>query len=427
MPKSRQPEYKTAGYLIPDVLDPDECICVCVPVPNDERHIQAFKAQLFALSRWWTWERDSLKRGKDAAAVWAGIYECVEARMDNNCGCGGSTAPEPMIRFAPDGTLEASYDGGQTWQPAPQLDPRLTSIQFPPMPGADGDAKRCNAAWAAAKVIEDDIIQKFAETEVGITIFGVIVAAIALYLSAGALTPLVMAIVGAAMQAGSAAIQAAFTAQVWEDFRCILYCNMGDDASFTVEQWQAVKIDINGTFTGIVATLLDGTVNAFGSVGMTNAARSNRASGTGCDTCPCEAVWCYEFDFLTVDGGFANVSGSNYGNWVSGQGWVSETVPGSGGQSIWIKRDFVSVITRVEIDVTWTNTTGRNIQVNTQDTALISDVGGAPLSHTFTWDGLRSATQLVLNPSGGTGNVVRITRLLVRGEGTNPFGADNCA
>lgn len=148
-----------------------------------------------------------------------------------------------------------------------------------------------------------------------------------------------------------------------------------------------------------------------------------------CTDCLPETEWCYEIDFLTADGGFENASGSDYGNWTSGQGWVSETTSG-GGQSVWIRRAITptTVLTHLEIDVTWTNTTGRNIQVNTNNGAIISDVGSPPLSHTYTWDGSESGVnEITLNPSGGAGNVTRTTRLLVRGTGTNPFGADNCA
>lgn len=424
MPKSRQPEYKTAGYLIPDVIDPDECICVCVPIPNDERHIQAFKAQLFALSRWWTWERDDLKRGKDAAAVWAGIYECVEARMDNNCGCGGSTAPEPMIRFAPDGTLEASYDGGQTWQPAPELDPRLTSSQFPPMPGADGDAKRCNAAWAAAKVIEDDIVGKLATADASISLVAVIAGILAIYLSGGALTPLVVALVGAAMQAGEAAIIAAFTAEVWEDFRCILYCNMTDSATISEAQWQQIKSDIDGTFTGIAKTLLYGTVDAFGAVGLTNAARSNRASGTGCDTCPCETVWCFRWDFTASNGGWT-ADPSVGASYASGQGWKTGASQGV----LYIKKTIpmTANITSVRVKASTGAAAGG---VGTRAPLPFNNSGAGSTDATFLMnvDVSELGIGFDSNFSSGTNPVYSgaITEVIISGTGDNPFGVDNC-
>lgn len=459
MANRKTPEYKRAGYLLPDVIDPQDCICVCVPVPDEPRHIQAFKAQIFALSRWWSWERDDAKRGKDAAAVWAGIYECVEWRMDNNCGCGGgSVQPAPIIRFDEDGNLEASYDNGLTWELAPQLDTRLTTSRFPPLPGVGGDEKRCNAAWAAAKVIEDDIIQKLKESDIGIALVSVIAGVLAIYLSGGALAPLVVSLVGAALAAGSNAIEAAFTAQVWADFRCILYCTMEDDASFTVQGWQQTKAEINNRISGIAGNLLYNTVEAFGAGGMSNAARSKRAGGTGCDSCYCDDTWCYQWNFLTDgDGEWTKVTelGYNFGVYTAGQGWVhSDKLITSGNpdaayRAVVIKRELSAYanFTRIVIDYeitkgTYSVPSSRGLFLSAGPfTAIEVEFAGIKFDqmvngvHQFEWTGSLNANRINVHLRSSQDNAspyaysgaCKITAIRMQGSGANPFAQqDNC-
>lgn len=200
-----------------------------------------------------------------------------------SCCCGDGNPGRTRITSG--GKLEVSYDDGVTWQSADDLDPRYTSIVNQPLPGADGDVKGCLGATSAALVIEQDIITKLQQTSLGISLVVLIAAALAVFLSAGSLAPLVTALVSAALGAGQSAITAAFTPEVWDTFRCILHCRIEDDASFTTSGWQLVKDDIKAQLTGIAASLLVGTVDAFGVVGMTNAARSNRAIAGDCDDC----------------------------------------------------------------------------------------------------------------------------------------------
>lgn len=76
------------GYPLPDVISPPGTVSVCVPVPDDPGHRQAFLGAIYALTRWYSWHPDPLKRGKDAAAVWNPIYDSVVAQMAAGEGCG---------------------------------------------------------------------------------------------------------------------------------------------------------------------------------------------------------------------------------------------------------------------------------------------------------------------------------------------------
>jgi len=99
---------------------------------------------------------------------------------------------------------------------------------------------------------------------------------------------LIGAFVAAIFLAGVAAVQAAFTSEVWTDFKCILYCAMEDDGSFTEAGWEQVKSKILSTFTGTVSAILYNWANAAGLVGLTNAARSHFAVTGDCSACACE-------------------------------------------------------------------------------------------------------------------------------------------
>ena len=67
---------KTQGYLLPDgVLGNDEIACTLVFYPNRDEYRAALQGSLAYLATWIAWEKDSDKRGKDAAANWQEAYE----------------------------------------------------------------------------------------------------------------------------------------------------------------------------------------------------------------------------------------------------------------------------------------------------------------------------------------------------------------
>lgn len=63
------------GYLIPEIINPPERICVMLRIPNDPEHLQVFWGHLSMLGKWYEWERDELHRGKDVAAVYNEVWQ----------------------------------------------------------------------------------------------------------------------------------------------------------------------------------------------------------------------------------------------------------------------------------------------------------------------------------------------------------------
>ena len=62
------------GYHLPDTIDPKDYYCFEIHVPKDPWHVAAFLGTLHDLTNWFNWQRDTAKRGKDAATVWRNIW-----------------------------------------------------------------------------------------------------------------------------------------------------------------------------------------------------------------------------------------------------------------------------------------------------------------------------------------------------------------
>lgn len=420
---------KKGGWILPELLTGYELLCVQLKIPDEIHYRAAFSAALQSLCYWWNWEhtyQSGDTRGTEASQYWRGIidtYLCVENDPGSNgLGCGCGCKKPTNQRYTADGILEQSFDGGTTWE-RDNSDPRFNSPIFPPITGDDGADKRCAAAASAAKFIDDDIVQKMNTTDAAADLLLLIAAAVAILITGFTSAPLVIALVSQVIAFGVDATKAAFTTEVWDTFRCILYCNMNDDGSFTEAQWQTIKTQIFDQLgSSIAGTFLRDTVNAFGPAGLTNAARSGTVATADCSDCTdCPPEWCHEVDFTSTDGGFAGA----YGTWVSGQGWVG--TPAGTGVSVVVSRALSSA------DYTHAEMTVECAGDGTCNTVIFLDGGviqnAAPVpTGTYYADGNWTGSTIMLNPSSGAaqGGDVTMTRVLFRGTGTNPFGTDNC-
>jgi len=272
---------KRPPWKIPAVINPPERRCIQISVPDDPEHITILWGVLRGLSDWQRWERENTHSATLVAQVWREVVYAIDW---SNMSC----CPEPTNqRYNADGQLEVSYDNGATWTVDNSLDDRYSGTISPPLSGENGSEKRCVGATAAMEYVKQNLID---ELQVGATyaeINGVGVALAAL-LGVTGVGILIAAFAAAVFLAGIAATQAAFTSEVWTDFKCILYCNSESDASFTTIDWENVKSDILSSFTGIVSAVLYNWVNSVGRVGLTNAARSGFAQTGDCSGCDCD-------------------------------------------------------------------------------------------------------------------------------------------
>lgn len=283
------------GYKLPEVIEPDENCCICIPIPNDFNHKMAFLGQLDELGYWWNWERDPDKKGRETAAVWRKIVECIREEMDMS-GCGCSDDKPTNSRINPEtGIYEESYDGGITWTPAPQNDPRSSGVLFPAIPGGDGGAKKCTAANSVVSFLIEMQDVEHGQLEANATIADAIIAVLAALSAIGiflafvpaAVFALVAFVVGTFGHLIAADFEALFDEPVWDALLCVLYCNMNDDGSFTEAQWQAIKAQVKTDIPGYAGQWVSDHINLIGVVGLTNAARASYPGSRSCEGCDC--------------------------------------------------------------------------------------------------------------------------------------------
>jgi len=292
--------WRKKGYLIPEVINPDENICVCVPVPKEWGHIRAFLGQLTELSKWQTWQPDGTTNATQSARRWFDIVECVSEEIDcimaNGCGCDGDNVTNR--RYTADGHLETSTDNGETWQNADADDPRFNSAVFSPLPGADGDDKKCVAAnamvaWLRAEQDKASDILGAAGGAAGL-VAAVVAALVAT--GVGVVAAVVIGIMGAILNAvaagGQTVFDDSFTTQIWDDLLCSIFCNIRDDGSFDEAGWQNVIGETLGFSEYPANEWLSYMIKTAGLVGATNMARSGLQGSASCESCDCDPIEC---------------------------------------------------------------------------------------------------------------------------------------
>lgn len=237
------------------------------------------------------------------------ILNVGEPSMSCGCGCKG----EPnRTRVTPDGKYQVSYDGGETWEDGSDFDPRVTAPRLPPLPGADSDSKRCQAAGNVEFHFQDHANQIGNDATLWASIHALIAAFVTLliFLSAislGALTPIILGLAAALITGGKDAFIAAMTGAVWDTFNCIIYCHLGEDGVLESGGIDAIVADINEQLTGIAALYLSKTVLFMGEVGINNMAATSTGVDADCLDCACSDTCPTEWQVVT---GYGDIFGT---------------------------------------------------------------------------------------------------------------------
>lgn len=280
-------------FPIPEDLTP-ETFCLCIQIPNDPIWKTVISGLLFQPAEWFNWQRDEDRSGKILAQYWRNIYNDIDWSTMSCC------CPEILYRVTEDGDLEVSTDGGLTYHPAGNSDPRATAPQLPPLTGDDGNEKRCTAANNVLGQFKDGIatFEGYFDTVSTITefVFAAAGAICALILVGVAAIPVVVGIVLGLMRgiwnAGKTAYVAAFDDSIYGQLLCILYNNCPSDGIYTDSSFDAIRSDINSTFDTIARDAFTALLNGVSTQGLNTMARTqNFAPGT-CDDCDGTAeVW----------------------------------------------------------------------------------------------------------------------------------------
>jgi len=203
------------------------------------------------------------------------------------CGCKSPT----LQRINENGFIEQSFDGGLTWTRFPD-DARFNGPIFPPLVGPVVGTVPCAGAKSATEAMRLEIELFKTNNTAWESILGLITVLLGILTAligpgAVAVMGIVTAFLFVLFQFG----QAAFIAHDWtpdlELYKCILFCNISADASFTEAQWQQVKSDIVEQMDGLVEAWFWNHVNALGTVGLTNSARIFGSLAGDCSECNC--------------------------------------------------------------------------------------------------------------------------------------------
>lgn len=412
--------------------------------------------------------KDSFTGTDEQKTIAVGVMrQLMEELAMAGCGCDEQVT---IKRINPEtGEVEISTDNGETWTTDPQS-PYVLATIYKPLTGADGAVKRCEAANNVVEHLKD--IQAAFSLKIGeinnvtdmlASIIVIAVGMLFLPLAGAALVALLSPLLTKLFEVArflsgttQAAYDALFTEENWTLTRCILYCNVGSDGTFSQGAWSTIQTEMKdqmGAGAQQAGANLAAMIDVWGVVGLNNAARIGSGAEGNCDDCPCDDTWCYLFDFVNVgaeDWVLFQRNGSEFGAYELGTGWVytDNTAVQSGvttaSREVRIARTFDNTeITKVVIFYNYTFGAsdsmalqaldlwvgGTNVEVvpfsgMVNGNAQEFEWTGEGMSVTSLQVGLRSSRDISA-PLTYSGNAV-ILEVLVEGHGTNPFGEDNC-
>lgn len=228
------------------------------------------------------------------------LKDTLEYKLMSGC------CPDEGIihRYTSEGIYESSNDGGANWYPDPDNDPRNDWVSAPPLPGENSDAKKCAAAdnvTAQFNIWADDLIELLSAgtliTAIAAAIVGFIASVVFASGVGAAWGVLLFSLAAALFSEGSSGFAAAMTSGVYEEFKCILYCNMGSDGTFSEENIIEILDQITEKFDGIVEAFFYSIVSTMRSVGMSNTATLGGSTADDCGDCDCSPA-CIDPDFI---------------------------------------------------------------------------------------------------------------------------------
>lgn len=282
--RSPRQTYKATLFDYDELLSKSEDEC-CYSL--SAREVQLILAQLDYIS-WKTRYRPTLTEiSQEIIDNWQGN---LARKLMSGCCPGDGT----IGRFGEDGQWETSSDGGETWTPAPEDDPRNNYVGAPLLPGAPSDAKRCAAADnVAAQFLaqRDYIISLLTEGTKLIALVAGILAFLAVIAGIGGATigisVLLMGMASALLTMTPESVEEQIDATALETFKCLVYCHMDTDGQLTYDEWLLLLQDIRNEFDAFPETFFYSTTNAWGYIGMNNAGTIGAATAADCGDCGC--------------------------------------------------------------------------------------------------------------------------------------------
>lgn len=347
---------KDKGYLIPDVIDPPDTVCIRIEVPNDDKHFYAFWGALDTLGIAHSWVWDGLKSGKAVAQVWRDTIETARQTL------GACDLPidcdevENCIVVSPTiVNIDASVELNET-----NIINNTTDIQEieenppdgntydPPSP-VEGSDEACQIAGHLASRIGDYIAQiDTYSTEP--TLMDALSAAMSGQFNY-AVDDLITAF-GNFFTGGALPLFSDYQSQQ-SDVHEEIYCS-NDLSKDNLASWSVGNLNRGQEISDMLNSIALATWQQWQVLGQ-------HATGYDCSSFPCGG-WCYNFDFTQGIQGWSTLAelGRDFGIY-NGSAWVSEW----GFVGVWDERLYIhwpfdnqTDCNRVEVELTVTGILG---------------------------------------------------------------------
>jgi len=337
------------------------------------------------------------------------------------------------------GNVEYSPDGGATWVPAPGSDPRQQT-RLPPQTGVNAD---CNSAASAVEWLKRYVTIVTTLLDAGAALVYAVTTIVSAFEviaeSYGLLWDLIAGVFSTLQAAGAAAITAAMTGAVYDELTCIINCNLNASNQVTVGSFATIQSDVTSQIGGLAATLINGMFSVMGWGGL-NDIMALALATDDCSDCGCG--WCHTFDFTISSQGWSAITPPVQASYVTSEGWVANDFKHPTA-STWYRAAYITIlfpateITSISYSFHYTvGAIGANVWWLMADStgAFIQSTGGTPPSGDKTegWTGVRTMDRLNLlarcsvQGSASYSGGATIYRCTIRGNGTNPFGENNC-
>lgn len=190
--------------------------------------------------------------------------------------------PEDM-RYVPETDMVQRFVDGE-WKDAPGSDPRRQTL-FPPRVTSD---TACDAAQSVVDAFKNQIDGILLAIDNGATAFAIAGTILGLFSFGpfGVLIGIALFIADQMLSAGTTALTAALTPEVYDQLVCILQCRMDNNGRLDQASFNEVLADVSAQIGGLAAGILNSMLNLAGFGGVNNLGALGSSTGD-CSECDC--------------------------------------------------------------------------------------------------------------------------------------------
>lgn len=202
----------------------------------------------------------------------------IRRKLDPN-----TVYPEDLRYDLDTDTVQSNIDG--EWVDNPDADPR-NQTTFPPRLTSNPACDGAKSVTDAFKAQIDAVLVAIDNSATGFTIAGIILSLFTFGVF-GVFISLALFIGDQMLAAGTAALEAALTGAVYDQFMCILNCHMTNQGRVKSGEFGQIKTDVTAQIGGLAGTILNLFLQLAGEGGVNNLASLGTSTGScsGCDDC----------------------------------------------------------------------------------------------------------------------------------------------